>query len=71
MVQWGMTPMQAIKSATTVAADLLDRKGSIGEIAPGAYADIIATKGNPLEDISALEHVHFVMKNGTVYKREN
>ena len=71
MVQWGMTPMQAIKSATTVAADLLDRKGSIGEIVPGAYADIIATKGNPLEDISALEHVHFVMKNGTVYKREN
>ncbi len=68
MVQWGMTPMQAIKSATTVAAELLDMKGKIGEISPGAFADVIAVKGDPLADISVLEHVAFVMKDGKVYK---
>lgn len=68
MVQWGMTPMQAIKSATTVAADLLGMSGTIGEIRPGAFADIVATRGDPLKDISALEHIGFVMKEGIVYK---
>ncbi len=68
MVKWGMSPMQAIKSATTVAAELLDMKGLIGEITPGAFADIVAVKGNPLDDISVLEHVSFVMKDGRVYK---
>lgn len=68
MVKWGMTPMQAIRSATTVAAELLDMKGKIGEISPGAFADIIAVKGDPLADISVLEHVAFVMKDGKVYK---
>lgn len=68
MVKWGMTPMQAIKSATTVAAELLDMKGKIGEISPGAFADIIAVKGDPLADISVLERVAFVMKDGKVYK---
>lgn len=68
MVKWGMTPMQAIRSATTVAAELLDMKGKIGEISQGAFADIIAVKGDPLADISVLEHVAFVMKDGKVYK---
>jgi imidazolonepropionase-like amidohydrolase len=70
MVKWGMTPMQAIKSATTVAAELLDMSGKIGEISPGAFADIIAVKEDPLTDITALEDVGFVMKNGKVYKQK-
>jgi imidazolonepropionase-like amidohydrolase len=70
MVGAGMTPMQAIKAATTVAAELLDMSGKIGEISPGAFADIVAVKGDPLTDITALEHVGFVMKDGKVYKNE-
>ncbi|MBF8296314.1 MAG: Xaa-Pro dipeptidase [Bacteroidetes bacterium] len=70
MVKWGMTPMQAIKAATTVAAELLDMKGKIGEISPGAFADIVAVKADPLKNISALEKVGFVMKDGKVYKSE-
>ncbi|MBI4417755.1 MAG: amidohydrolase family protein [Ignavibacteriales bacterium] len=70
MVRWGMTPMQAIKSATTVAAELLEMSGSIGEIRPGAWADIVATKDDPLKDITALERIGFVMKEGTIHKRE-
>ena len=70
MVKFGMSPMEAIKSATTVAATLLDMEGKIGEISPGAFADIVATAGKPLTDISALEQISFVMKNGTVYKQE-
>jgi imidazolonepropionase-like amidohydrolase len=70
MVKWGMTPMQAIKSATTVGAELLDMSGKIGEISPGAFADIIAVKEDPLKDMSALERVGFVMKDGKVYKNE-
>lgn len=69
MVEHGMTPMQAIQSATTVAADLLDWVGQTGAVAPGYYADIIAVSGNPLEDISVLEDVSFVMKGGVVYKQ--
>jgi imidazolonepropionase-like amidohydrolase len=69
MVDAGMTPMQAIKSATTVAAELLDMSGKIGEISPGAFADIIAVKEDPLQDATALEHVGFVMKDGKVYKQ--
>jgi imidazolonepropionase-like amidohydrolase len=65
-----MTPMQAIKAATTVAAELLDMKGKIGEISPGAFADIVAAKDDPLKNISSLEHVGFVMKDGKVYKDE-
>ena len=70
MVKWGMTPMQAIKSATTVAAELLDMKGKIGEIAPGAFADIVAVEGDPLSDIGILQQVRFVMKEGKVYRNE-
>ena len=70
MVKWGMTPMQAIKSATAVGAELLDMKGKIGEISAGAFADIVAVRGDPLKDISLLEKVFFVMKEGKVYKNE-
>jgi imidazolonepropionase-like amidohydrolase len=70
MVQFGMPPMEAIRSATLRAAELLDMQGEIGVIAPGAYADIIAVPGNPLRDINQLEHASFVMKGGQVYKNE-
>ncbi len=70
MVKFGMTPMQAIKSATTVASSLLDMSGKIGEISPGAFADIVATNSDPLKDISSLEDISFVMKDGIVYKRQ-
>ena len=70
MVKWGMSPMQAIKSATTVAAELLDMKGQLGEITPGAFADIVAVKEDPLKDIGALERIMFVMKDGKTYKNE-
>ena len=65
-VQWGMTPMQAIKSATTVAAELLNKKGQLGEISKDAMADIIAVDGDPLQNIKVLEKVIFVMKDGKV-----
>ena len=70
MVKWGMSPMQAIQSATSVAAELLDMKGKIGEISPGAFADIVAVEGDPLAHIELLEQVKFVMKDGKVYKNE-
>lgn len=67
-VRFGMTPTQAIQSATSLTADLLGWEDRVGEIAPGMYADIIAVDGNPLNDISELEDVDFVMKGGVVYK---
>ena len=68
MVEHGMTPMQAIKSATTVAAELMEWQGQTGAVAPGYHADIIAVNGHPLDDISVLEEVFFVMKAGVIYK---
>ena len=70
MVEFGMTPMQAIQSATSRAAEMLDMKGQIGTIAPGAYADIVAVSGDPLSDVKVLENVVFVMKDGAVFKNE-
>ena len=70
MVELGMTPMAAIKSATSMPAEMLDLPGQIGVIAPGAYADIIAVAADPLHDIKALENVGFVMKDGAVFKNE-
>jgi imidazolonepropionase-like amidohydrolase len=70
MVEFGMSPMQAIQSATSRAAELLDQKGKIGVIAPGAYADVIAVSGDPLADIKVLGNVGFVMKDGKVFKNE-
>jgi imidazolonepropionase-like amidohydrolase len=68
MVKYGMTPMQAIQSATHNAADLLGKSDILGSIKPGKYADIIAATSDPLVDIRTLEHVSFVMKQGVVYK---
>jgi imidazolonepropionase-like amidohydrolase len=69
MVKYGMTPMQAIQSATTNAADLLGHSDDVGSIKPGKLADVIAVAGDPLEDVGVLEHVQFVMKDGKVYKQ--
>lgn len=70
MVEFGMTPMQAIQSATSRAAELLDMKGRLGVIAPGAYADVVAISGDPLTDVKVLGNVSFVMKDGKVFKNE-
>jgi imidazolonepropionase-like amidohydrolase len=69
MVKYGMTPMEAIQSATHNAADLLGKSDILGSIKPGKYADIIAVASDPLADIHNLEHVRFVMKEGIVYKQ--
>jgi imidazolonepropionase-like amidohydrolase len=66
-VQYGMTPMQAIQSGTSVAATLLGQEQNIGALAPGLYADIVAVAGDPTRDITELQRVKFVMKGGTVY----
>ena len=70
MVKLGMSPMDAIKSATSRPAEMLEMQGKIGAIAPGAFADIIAVTGDPLQDIKALGNVPFVMKDGKVFKNE-
>ncbi|MFL5379356.1 MAG: amidohydrolase family protein [Myxococcales bacterium] len=70
MVRYGMTPMQAIQSATSVAAALLDRGEDVGSVEKGRFADLVAVDGDPLQDITKLEHVRFVMKGGQVYKNE-
>ena len=69
MVRMGMTPMQAIKSATSVAADLLGQSHNIGSIQAGRYADIIAVSADPLQDVANLGRVSFVMKGGAVYRQ--
>jgi imidazolonepropionase-like amidohydrolase len=68
MVEAGMPPMEAILSATKHAADLLDASETIGSIQAGRFADVIAVAGNPLQDITELQRVIFVMKGGVVYK---
>jgi imidazolonepropionase-like amidohydrolase len=70
MVGLGMAPGDAIQSATSRAAEMLDMKGEIGVVAPGAFADIVAVSGDPLKDVGVLEHVRFVMKDGAVFKNE-
>jgi imidazolonepropionase-like amidohydrolase len=65
-VQYGMTPMQAIKSGTSLAAELLGQR-DLGAVVPGAYADLVAVAGDPLKDIAELERVRFVMKAGVTY----
>ncbi len=69
MAKYGMTPMQAIQSATTNAADLIGKPEQFGSIRAGKFADIIAVDGDPIADIRQLEHVTFVMKEGVVYKQ--
>jgi len=70
MVNGGMSPMQAIQSATIIAADLLFESNNLGQIAPGMFADIVAVNGNPVDDISLLQAIPFVMKDGVIYKNE-
>ncbi len=69
-VDWGLTPIQAIQTATITAAQLLEQEGNIGEIKPGAFADIIAVKTDPTKDVKVLQQVKWVMKDGVVYKTE-
>jgi imidazolonepropionase-like amidohydrolase len=67
MVEAGMTPMAAIQSATSRAAEMLGMTGQIGVVAPGAYADIVAVEGDPLKNVGDLQHMGFVMKDGKIY----
>jgi imidazolonepropionase-like amidohydrolase len=68
MVKYGMSPIQAIRAATTGGADLLGMTNDLGAVAPGKYADVVAVKGDPLSDINLLQKIDFVMKGGEVYK---
>jgi imidazolonepropionase-like amidohydrolase len=70
MVELGMSPMAAIRSATSAPAEMLGLAGQVGVVAPGALADLIAVKGDPLRDVKELERVGFVMKDGAVFKNE-
>lgn len=69
-VEAGQTPMEAIRSATIISAEAINMQHDVGSIEPGKYADIIAVEGDPLKDITVLEKVRFVMKDGKVYKNE-
>ena len=68
MVRWGMTPMQAVQSATIVAARLIGWDSRVGSVAPGKYADLVAVDGDPLANLESFTKVTFVMKNGVIYK---
>ena len=68
MVKYGMTPMEAIRTATVSSADLMGLSDKVGRIAPGYYADIVAVSGDPIADVAVLQKVDFVMKGGVVWK---
>ena len=68
MVKYGLTPAHALRSATSDAAELLGRASSVGRVAPGLFADLVAVEGDPLADIRAMEAVKFVMKGGAIVK---
>jgi imidazolonepropionase-like amidohydrolase len=68
MVEWGMTPMQALRAATVTAAEALGRSSDVGAIAVGRYGDLVAVDGDPLADVRHMQSVSFVMKGGVVYK---
>ena len=70
MVQAGMSAMFALQAATTHAAELLKHEKDLGSVSRGKFADLIAVAGNPLNDISLMKHVSFVMKEGVVYKQD-
>jgi imidazolonepropionase-like amidohydrolase len=70
MVELGMSPAAALRSATSVPAEMLGLAGQVGVVAPGAYADIVAVRGDPLQDVKELERVGFVMKDGVIFKNE-
>jgi imidazolonepropionase-like amidohydrolase len=69
MVRAGMPPMFALQAATTHGAQLLKHEKDLGSLSAGKFADVIAVPGNPLDDISLMKRVSFVMKEGVVYKR--
>lgn len=69
MVEAGMPIVEALQAATVVNASILEKEKEIGQVAPGFYADIVATDENALEDVTTLERISFVMKNGVVYKK--
>ena len=69
MVKFGMSPAQALRSATATAVELLGVLETLGTIEPGKLADIVAVPGDPLADVSVMEKVDFVMKDGVVYRR--
>jgi imidazolonepropionase-like amidohydrolase len=70
MVKLGLTPLQSIQAATVNAADLLGWSGKVGTIEPGKWADVVGVDGDPLQDVTTLQHVKFVMKGGVVVKNE-
>ena len=70
MVQYGMTPAEAIQSATSAAADLIGRSADVGSLAPGHFADLVATTADPLAHIEVLEHVDVVVKGGSLVKSD-
>jgi imidazolonepropionase-like amidohydrolase len=70
MVEFGVSPMSAIQSATSKGAEMLGMSGQLGVVAPGAYADIIAVPGDPVSDVQELGRVFFVMKDGKVFRNE-
>jgi imidazolonepropionase-like amidohydrolase len=69
LVDYGMTPVDALRSATSIDASVLKMGDQIGKVAPGLKADLIAVTGDPTKDISAIDHVVLVMKDGVIYKR--
>jgi imidazolonepropionase-like amidohydrolase len=69
MAKYGMSPMQAIEAGTLGGATLLGREAEVGSLERGKLADLVAVKGDPLHDITALQHVDFVMKGGVVFKQ--
>ena len=70
MVKMGLPPLVAIQAATVNAADLLGWSDRVGTLEPGKFADIVAVDGDPVADVSTLEHVRFVMKGGEVIKNQ-
>jgi imidazolonepropionase-like amidohydrolase len=70
MVEAGMPPMYVLQAATTHAAQLLKKDGDLGSVTAGKFADLIAVQGNPLDDMSLMQHVSFVMKAGVIYKQD-
>jgi imidazolonepropionase-like amidohydrolase len=70
MVKWGATPLQAIQSATITAAQALGKPADVGQVKVGAFGDLVGVSGDPLKDVTVLEHPVFVMKGGEVVKRQ-
>jgi imidazolonepropionase-like amidohydrolase len=68
-VKWGMAPVQALRSATTVNSEIIGWP-DVGMVEKGKYADLIAVSGDPLQDITEMQRVKFVMKGGEVFKNE-